>query len=251
MDTAELFVLLAISVALLAIGMRFARALPAAVGIVIAAYVAFSHLTGRFGPEQLWFSAPTFYLAVVLLVVGVVWWLRRPLAKSLRFGALIGFFAIMGAALGFILFDGRGTPPSMLLPTGNRAAPDFAFEDAAGQTRRLSELKGDVVLINFWATWCVPCRREMPMLAKLQREYASRNFRVLFISLEDPAVLTAFRAKNSFDGIQGRLDSAPPFYDAGKYYPLSYLVSRDGRVVARWSGRPAETWIAGEIDKHL
>jgi thiol-disulfide isomerase/thioredoxin len=150
-----------------------------------------------------------------------------------------------------MLLDGRGAPPAMLLPTMNRAAPDFAYVDAAGATRRLSELKGDVVLINFWATWCAPCRREMPLLAKMQREYEPKRFRVLYLSLEEPDVLDAFRAKNHFDGIQGRIAAAPPFYDAGRFYPLSYLVSRDGQVVARWSGRPGEGWLSDTIERQL
>jgi thiol-disulfide isomerase/thioredoxin len=249
--TSHLLILLALAGALLAIGVRLARAWPAIAGIAVAAFVAFGHLTARFGPAQLWFRAPTFYVALALLVVGTVWWLRRPLPKLLRFGALAACLALVGAALALILLDGRGAPPSMLLPTGNRAAPDFAFEDASGRTRRLSDLKGDVVLINFWATWCVPCRREMPMLAKMQREYEPKRFRVLFISLEDADVLSAFRTKHRFDGIQGRLDAAPPFYDAGKYYPLSYLVNREGRVVARWSGRPGEGWLSETIERQL
>lgn len=89
------------------------------------------------------------------------------------------------------------------------------------------------------------------MLAKMQREYESRRFRVLYLSLEEPQVLEAFLEKNHFDGIQGRIDAAPPFYDAGKFYPLSYLVSRDGRVTARWSGRPKEGWLASTIAKEL
>ena len=106
----------------------------------------------------------------------------------------------------------------------NRAAPDIAYVDSSGDARHLSELKGDVVLINFWATWCAPCRREMPLLARMQREYRPQRFRVLYLSLEEPEVLDGFLKANHFDGIQGRLAAAPPFYDAGKFYPLSYLV---------------------------
>jgi thiol-disulfide isomerase/thioredoxin len=107
------------------------------------------------------------------------------------------------------------------------------------------------VLLNFWATWCAPCRREMPMLSKLQREYANQGLVVLYVSLEDPEVLTPFLAQNRFDGIQGRLDHAADFYDAGKFYPLSYLISRDGRVAQRWSGRPTETWLDQRVRAQL
>ena len=217
----------------------------------VAGCVAFGHLSGRFGLEQLWFRAPTFYVASLLVIAGAIWWLRRPMSLGLRVGALTGVFALAAALLAFMLFNGRGAPPAMLLPTLDRAAPDFAYVDASGAARRLSDLHGDVVLINFWATWCVPCRREMPLLAKMQREYAPRRFRVLYLSLEEPEVVDAFLKANHFAGIQGRIDAAPPFYDAGKFYPLSYLVSRDGHVVARWSGRPAEAWLTETIERHL
>lgn len=251
MDTSHLYSLVAVAVALLAAGAFFSRSWLAIPGIAIAGFVAFGHFTARFGADQLWFRAPTFYLSVLVLAGGLVWWLRRPLPLKLRVGAVAAVVALVGGVLALTLLDGRGTPPSMLMPTRNVSAPDFAFVDSAGDLRRLSELKGDVVLINFWATWCAPCRKEMPLLAKMQREYAPKKFRVLYLSLEDPAVLATFREKNHYDGIQGRVDFAPPFYDAGKFYPLSYLVSRDGEVIARWSGRPKETWLSETIERQL
>jgi thiol-disulfide isomerase/thioredoxin len=251
MSTEQLFLVLAAAVVLSGLGMRLARPALTLAGFGLAGCVAFGHLTARFGLEQMWFRSPSFYVACALVLAGVVWWIRRPGPLSFRLGTLAGVFALAGALLGFMLFNGRGAPPAMFLPTLDRAAPDFTYVDTAGAARRLSELKGDVVLINFWATWCVPCRREMPLLAKMQREYEPRRFRVLYLSLEEPQVLDAFLKANHFAGIQGRIDSAPAFYDAGKFYPLSYLVSRDGQVVARWSGRPGEAWLSDTIERQL
>jgi thiol-disulfide isomerase/thioredoxin len=250
-STLTLSLILATAAATAAVGMRFSRPAIAIAGFAAAAFVAFGHFTARFGLEQLWFRAPTFYVACALVLTGVVWWLRRPLPLATRLGPLATVFVTAGALLAFMLFNGRGAPPAMLMPTLNRAAPDFAYVDATGASRRLSDLKGDVVLINFWATWCAPCRREMPLLAKMQREYEPKRFRVLYLSLEEPQVLARFLEANHFDGIQGRIAAAPPFYDAGKYYPLSYLVSRDGAVVARWSGRPGEGWLSDTIERQL
>lgn len=251
MSTSQLALLLGAAFVAVAAGLRLRRPGIAIAGFAVAAFVTFGHLSGRFGLEQLWFRAPTFYAATLLVLIGVVWWSRRPLPLATRVGPIAGVFLLGGAALAFMLFNGRGAPPAMLMPTMNRAAPDISYVDAAGASRRLSELKGDVVLINFWATWCAPCRREMPLLAKMQREYEPRRFRVLYLSLEEPQVLDGFLKSNHFDGIQGRVAAAPPFYDAGKYYPLSYLVSRDGQVVARWSGRPGEAWLSDTIERQL
>jgi thiol-disulfide isomerase/thioredoxin len=108
-----------------------------------------------------------------------------------------------------------------------------------------------VVLLNFWATWCAPCRKEMPLLSRMQREYGERDFVVLYISLEDRELLERFRKDNVFAGTHGRLDRAADFYDAGKYYPLSYLIGRRGQVAERWSGRPNETWLDEAIRASL
>lgn len=89
------------------------------------------------------------------------------------------------------------------------------------------------------------------MLSKLQREHANQGLVVLYVSLEDPDVLAPFLAANHFDGIQGRLDRAATFYGAGKFYPLSYLISRDGRVAQRWSGRPREDWLTAQLAANL
>jgi hypothetical protein len=74
---------------------------------------------------------------------------------------------------------------------------------------------------------------------------------VLYLSLEEPDVLEPFLKANHFDGIQGRIAAAPPYYDAGRFYPLSYLVGRNGEVVARWSGRPGEGWLSDTIERQL
>jgi len=147
--------------------------------------------------------------------------------------------------------DGRSVPLAMLMPTLDARAPELCYFDATGHRRNLSELQGKVVLLNFWATWCAPCRKEMPMLSKLQREHADQGLVVLYVSLEEPEVLEPFLADNHFDGIQARLDNAAPYYDAGKFYPLSFLISRDGRVAHRWSGRPSESWLAAQVGAQL
>jgi len=117
--------------------------------------------------------------------------------------------------------------------------------------RKLSDFRGQVVLVNFWATWCVPCRREMPMLSAAQSEFRKDGLVVIYLSLEEPDVLAAFLSKNRFDGLQGRLEKADDYYHAGQIYPLSYLISRDGHVVKRWSGRPAENWLKDSIREEL
>lgn len=62
--------------------------------------------------------------------------------------------------------------------------PDLSFQDAAGQTRKLSEWRGKTVLLNLWATWCVPCRKEMPALNALQSKLAGSDFEVVAVNID-------------------------------------------------------------------
>ena len=63
--------------------------------------------------------------------------------------------------------------------------PDFALKDSTGQTVQLSDYHGKVVLLNFWATWCAPCKIEIPWFMEFQREYKDRNFAVLGVSMDE------------------------------------------------------------------
>ena len=220
-------------------------------GFAMVGAVACAHLTGRFGPERLWFRSPAFYVSVVILLGGAAAWLRRPAPNRVRFGIPAIVLIVGGCAALLLRASGSSAPLAMSMPTMSQPAPALTYFDPNGKLHALSDLKGKVVLLNFWATWCTPCRREMPMLSKLQNEHANDGFVVLFVSLEDPPVLADFLRTNRFDGVQGRLADAAPFYGAGKFYPLSYLISRDGRVEKRWSGRPSETWIDSAIREEL
>ena len=224
-------------------------------GSLVSAAIASLQLTGRLGPAQLWFRAPSFYVAAAILLVVAAWWFRRrfvhPHAHLIRYGlpalavVFIGFVVILQRT------DGRSTPISAFLPTLRTAAPEITFREDGGEMRRLTDYRGKVVLVNFWATWCVPCRKEMPMLSAAQSEFKDDGLVVVYLSLEEPAVLEAFLRANHFDGVQGRLTRAADYYRAGQIYPLSYLISRDGRVAKRWSGRPAEGWLRESIREEL
>ena len=122
---------------------------------------------------------------------------------------------------------------------GMVVAGDFIAQDLRGKPTRFGETRGSVVLLNFWATWCPPCRKEMPAMEQLYRAYKDRGLVVLAVS-QDQAPLATVRSfveelKLSFsvwhdrDGLVGRQYNVPGV-------PASYLIGRDGRIAWRVLG---------------
>ncbi|MGH7382042.1 MAG: redoxin domain-containing protein [Candidatus Methylomirabilales bacterium] len=84
-----------------------------------------------------------------------------------------------------VIVQGRGSKAAPeIRPEVGYLAPDFSLPSLGGQTVRLSDLRGKAVLLNFWATWCAPCRLEMPTMDKAYQEYKSRGLEVLAVSLD-------------------------------------------------------------------
>jgi len=111
-------------------------------------------------------------------------------------------------------------------------APDFALKSSTGENLRLSEYRGDVVMINFWATWCGPCRQEMPLLDQLYTRYERVGFSLLGINIDDDS-------ERAMDMIKELGVSFPVLFDARKEVsqlygvdamPVTVLVDREGTV---------------------
>jgi peroxiredoxin len=111
-------------------------------------------------------------------------------------------------------------------------APDFALKSSSGKNLRLSEYRGDVVLINFWATWCGPCRQEMPLLDELYTRYQRVGFNLLGVNIDDDSS----RAMRMVDELGVHF---PVLFDADKEVsklydveamPVTVLVDREGKV---------------------
>ena len=122
-----------------------------------------------------------------------------------------------------------------LASSGNltgQSAPDFALKSSTGENLRLSEYRGDVVMINFWATWCGPCRQEMPLLDELYSRYQRVGFNLLGVNIDDDSR----RAMQMVDELGVKF---PVLFDArkevSKLYevnamPVTVIVDREGTV---------------------
>ena len=141
-----------------------------------------------------------------------------------------------------------GTLAAFLLHPEPKPLPDIAFQDGAGKPLTLSDWKGRVVLINLWATWCAPCRKEMPDLATLQKELGSDQFEVVAISVDRKGAeaSSAFLKETGADNLKLYVEPTTrivgDLQSAG--LPATILVDRQGREIGRLLG-PAH-WAAPE-----
>lgn len=146
---------------------------------------------------------------------------------------------------------------------GGQPAPDLKLTDLDGKQVSLADLKGKVVFVNFWATWCDPCRIEIPWLIEMQAKYGPRGFTVVGIAMDDEgkSVVAPFVAKERFDVNGQELPMSYPIWignddAADKFggilgYPTSFLISRDGKEVAKFQGLKSEDELFKAIEAQL
>jgi thiol-disulfide isomerase/thioredoxin len=148
----------------------------------------------------------------------------------------------------------QGKTGKLVLSAGSTAVgkpePDLKLKDLDGKDVALADLKGKVVFVNFWATWCGPCQDEIPDLIAMQNKYASKGFTVLGIAMDEEgkSVVAPFVAKQLYD-VEGQKlhinypivlgsDEASDKFGGILGYPTSFLLSRNGTQVMKFQGPP-------------
>ncbi len=183
---------------------------------------------------------------------------RRSRALRLAVGAVaIAVLAAAGVGAYFAQHGQAGRPsdqvPASSVPFAREAAPrpvgEIRFQDAAGRPVSLADFRGKVVLLNIWATWCPPCRKEMPTLDRLQAKLGGPDFEVVALSIDDKGA-SAVRAFFDEIGVHKlgiyvdpTMRAADALHAPG--VPTTLLIDRAGREIGRHLG-PAE-WDAAPV----
>lgn len=132
-------------------------------------------------------------------------------------------------------------------------APDFTRTALSGERIQLSKSRGKIVLLNFWASWCAPCREEMPAFSKWQDELRHRGLQIFGVSMDDDVTeVKRFLTQHpvSYPIILGDAEFAERFGGV-LGLPMSYLIDAQGRVVARYQGEADLAKMKGQIDALL
>jgi cytochrome c biogenesis protein CcmG, thiol:disulfide interchange protein DsbE len=177
----------------------------------------------------------------------------RTLAAVLFSVVMLGFSGCKG---------GSSSTGSTSAPAPLADEPDVTFKDLQGKDVTLASFKGKVVLVNFWGTWCEPCRGEIPILIAMQQKYGPRGFTLLGAATNDeeksvdafihttqfnvggqqmtmnyPIVMGSDDISNKFGGLLGM--------------PTSFLITRDGKIAKRYIGSLNENQVVRDVESQL
>jgi peroxiredoxin len=132
----------------------------------------------------------------------------------------------------------KGTPDALTAPGLRRVAPDFSLVDADGKMVRLSALRGKVVLLDFWATWCGGCKLEIPWYMEFDRKYRRDGLTVIGVSMDDEGmkVVKPFVAERHIEyPVVVGSEAMGKIFGLG-LMPLTLLIDREGRIAVAHSG---------------
>ena len=164
---------------------------------------------------------------------------RAPIPKAATAALVLGLVVALGA--GWLTYRARqsqslaGVPPSTAVEQAPKVAPDFTLKDGDGKPVHLSDYRGKVVLLDFWATWCGPCRIEIPWFTDLERKNKDRGFAVLGVAMDDDGwkAIKPFMAdmKMNYRVLLGD-DQTAHDYGGLDALPTTFLINRDGKIVS-------------------
>lgn len=178
-----------------------------------------------------------------------------------RTAVLVVLVAVLGAGAGWLIGSQvkrpqwPPAPPTSTLPA-ETTLPDLELPQVGGGTRNLAEFRGRPILINWWATWCPPCVKEMPLLDAFAKRQGERGIAVVGIALDDPHKVAEFlqRVPVAYPNLleePGPGDSSMRMGNARAVLPYSVLADAEGRIVATHMGafdeEELQRWVDGAL----
>ena len=173
--------------------------------------------------------------------------MNRGRRSLLILGGVGAISAALGAFVGALFSQSRSGVGALLASS---------FPDAAGRARRLSEWQGRPLVCNFWATWCEPCREEMPLLDAAQAKYAPNRVQVVGIAIDNAANVSHFASKNQFSfpllvGEYAAVELMRELGNGAGALPFTVLIDASGRLRKRKLGAYSEPALRADLEQLL
>jgi len=199
-------------------------------------------------------TAVLFILAIFAWAGWANWEYRKQAAEQ----------RLASVARGELMVDTSAATPQYVSPLKDKLAPEFTLEDLNGRKVSLASYKGKAVLINFWATWCAPCKIETPWLIELRNQYAAQGFEILGVSADDLDVGDKEKLSDEKKEIARSVeqmhipypvlidgDAISQPYGGLDELPTSFFVDRTGKVIAAQVGLTSKNELEANIRKAL
>ncbi len=189
---------------------------------------------------------------------------KKGLTKKQRSRIYTGIFILIVVILFVVNNSGNEPeegplPPNYVTPTvtTHPTAPDFVLPSVTGGKIKLSDLRGKVVILDFWATWCPPCRRGIPDLISLKKEYGDKGLEVVGISLDaitrgtQNQIIPFMKSFGiNYPIVTGNMDVVNRFGGI-RSIPTSFVISKDGKILAKYVGLVAKSRYEALIKSEL
>jgi peroxiredoxin len=166
-------------------------------------------------------------------------------SRIFRYLIVTALFMALVAGCGVAGKETADQKPAGKTAAAAPAGPDFALKDLNGDVVRLSDLRGSVVIVDFWATWCPPCRQALPHLQAISNEYGGRGVKIVAIAMDDQgeSVVRPFVAKNKLTFTvllpDAQVDRA---FGGVRSLPTTFVIGPDGKIFRKLVGfNPNET----------
>ena len=168
---------------------------------------------------------------------------------------IIAGIAAVAVVVGlYLLNPHHGVSPSRRVVSAEHPfAPDFSLPNMTGQQLKLSDYRGKVVLLDFWATWCGPCREEIPHFVELQKKLGDRGFQIIGVSMDDgPEPVRDFyrQFKINYPVVMGNAKIGE-LYGGVLGLPIAFVIGRDGRIYSKHIGATDISSLEREIEAQL
>lgn len=173
---------------------------------------------------------------------------------------LVGMAVLVAVMLFFAARQSRsgqtagGATVSGPLGLAGQTAPEFTLQSLDDKTVHLSDYKGKAVLVNFWATWCAPCKIEIPWFVDLQKQYGPQGLQIIGIAMDDasPKDIAKFAQDMgvNYPVLLGK-EAVGDAYGGVQFLPVTVYVGRDGKVINKFFGLKGRAEIEDSIKKAL